>query len=121
MHSRKTQFAFFDAYQNPSVNITAEARSANFVSAAKARGLPPFAVLLHGIGRASLDIETFRWRALKGVLSEVSDLKVSHTVLGRAQQINFSTIPYVPDLMVNKTKSDPAAMAAEAHRPKIAT
>jgi len=113
MRSRTSQFAFFDAYENPSVNITAEASCADFVSAAKARGLPPFAILLQGIGRTSLDIENFRWRALEGRLCEVSELKLSHTVLGSSQQLNFSTIPYLSDLgaFVEAYRADQAEAA----------
>ncbi|MFV3128205.1 CatA-like O-acetyltransferase [Niveispirillum sp. KHB5.9] len=97
MIDRSRQIALFDRYDQPAVNIAAVADCPDFVPAAKDAGVPPFARVLHSIGRASLDIPQFRLRLMEGRLNEVKNLTLSYTVLGRDQNLNFSTIPYQPD------------------------
>lgn len=97
MIDRNRQLALFDRYDQPAVNIAAVADCPDFVPAAKAAGVPPFARMLHSIGRVSLEIPNFRLRVLDGRVSEVQTLDLSYTVLGRDGNLNFSTIPYGAD------------------------
>lgn len=97
MRQREAQIALFGGYDLPVVNITAEAACADFAGPAKRAGLPPFALLLQGIGRASLEVENFRWRLLEGRPVPVERLRLSYTVLGAEEQLNFSTLDYRAD------------------------
>ncbi len=94
---RSRQVALFSRYDQPAVNIAAIADCADFVPAAKAAGIPPFARVLHAIGRVSLEMPNFRLRLLEGRVSEVKELTLSYTVIGRDGNLNFSSIPYRPD------------------------
>lgn len=97
MIDRSRQIALFDRYDQPAVNIAAVADCPDFVTPAKEAGIPPFARVLHAIGRASMDIPHMRLRLLEKRVSEVKDLTLSYTVIGRDQNLNFSTIPFVAD------------------------
>lgn len=94
---RSRQIALFDRYDQPAVNIAAVADCPDFVTPAKDAGIPPFARVLHAIGRASMDIPHMRLRLLEKRVSEVKNLTLSYTVIGRDQNLNFSTIPYTAD------------------------
>jgi chloramphenicol O-acetyltransferase type A len=97
MFDRQSQLDHFAAYQLPVVSLTAECRCPDFRAPAKARGWPPFALLLHGIARASLDLENFRYRLEGGQVREVERLTVGYTVLGDGGRLNFSHVPYAAD------------------------
>ncbi|WP_119679039.1 CatA-like O-acetyltransferase [Indioceanicola profundi] len=97
MIDRQAQIALFGTYDQPAVNITAEAECIDFTAPAKAAGIPPFALLLHGIGRASMEVENFRLRLLDGKVSRVERLRLSYTVLGRGENLNFSTLDHTDD------------------------
>ncbi|MBP7337877.1 CatA-like O-acetyltransferase [Niveispirillum sp.] len=97
MIDRSRQIALFDRYDQPAVNIAAVADCPDFVTPAKDAGIPPFARVLHAVGRASLDVPHMRLRLLEGRVSEVKNLTLSYTVIGRDQNLNFSTIPFVAD------------------------
>ncbi|WP_165772221.1 CatA-like O-acetyltransferase [Niveispirillum lacus] len=97
MIDRSRQIALFDRYDQPAVNIAAVADCPDFVTPAKEAGIPPFARVLHAIGRASLDIPHMRLRLLEKRVSAVASLTLSYTVIGRDQNLNFSTIPYDSD------------------------
>ncbi len=97
---RADQLAFFGGFDVPVLNIVAEVEARDFVAPAKVRGVPPFAVLLHALARASLDVEPFRWRLLKGDPLPVEGLLVSYTVIGADGNLNFSTFPHDEDLGV---------------------
>jgi chloramphenicol O-acetyltransferase type A len=97
MSNRASHIALFGGYQLPVVNITTECETADFPTAAKAAGEPPFAVLLHALGQASLDVPQFRSRLKDGVLETIDRLMLSYTVLGPQEDINFSTLPFTPD------------------------
>lgn len=94
---RSRQIALFDRYDQPAVNITADAVCADYTVAAKQAGIPPFALMLHAIGRASLEIENFRLRLLDGVVSRVEVLTLGYTVLGPGDNLNFSSVTYQAD------------------------
>ncbi len=98
--ARAELLAFFGGFDLPVVNVTAEAEAPDFVGPAKARGVPPFAVLLHALARASLEVEPFRWRLLDGEPLPVEDLLVSYTVIGADGQLNFSTFAHHGDFGV---------------------
>lgn len=97
MIDRRRQIALFDKYDLPVVNIAATADCADFVAPAKEMGIPPFARVLHAIGRASLEVPHLRLRLLDGQVSEVAALKQSYTVIGQDGNLNFSTVAYNPD------------------------
>jgi chloramphenicol O-acetyltransferase type A len=97
MFDRQSQLDHFAAYALPVVNVTAECRCRDFVAPAKARGWPPFALLLHGLAQASLEVEAFRHRLERGRARRVERLTVGYTVLGAGEQLNFSHVPYAPD------------------------
>lgn len=97
MIDRSRQIALFDRYDQPAVNIAAVADCPDFVTPAKQAGIPPFARVLHAVGRASLDVPHMRLRLLEKRVSEVKELTLSYTVIGRDGNLNFSTIPYLPD------------------------
>lgn len=97
MIDRSRQIALFDRYDQPAVNITADAECADYTMVAKAAGIPPFALMLHAIGRASLEVENFRLRLLDGVVSRVEALTLSYTVLGPGDDLNFSHVAYRDD------------------------
>ncbi|SNR89659.1 MULTISPECIES: CatA-like O-acetyltransferase [unclassified Azospirillum] len=96
---RSRQIALFHRYDQPAVNITAEAECADYTIAAKQAGIPPFALMLHAIGRASLEIENFRLRLLDGVVNRVEVLTLGYTVLGPGDNLNFSSVAYQADRM----------------------
>lgn len=98
MIDRSRQIALFDRYDQPAVNIAAEAECRDYTVAAKQAGVPPFALMLHAIGRASMEIENFRLRLLDGKVSRVEKLILSYTVLGPGDDLNFSHVAYGPDL-----------------------
>jgi len=95
--SRQEHIAFFSAYEDPTVNITTEVTCPDFVTKAKAQGIPPFAALLFAIAEASLEVKNFRWRLHGGDAVEVASLKVGHTVLDKNNNLNFSTIDHSRD------------------------
>jgi len=98
MFDRQAQLALFAPYDLPLVTITAVAETADFVTPAKEQGLPPFAVLLQALARASLDVEQFRWRlGPDGAVTAVDALHVSYTVTGGDGNLNFSSFPFTPD------------------------
>ena len=97
MFNRQAQLDLFSGYDSPTVNITAACECRDFVGPAKANGIPPFALLLHGIARASLLVEAFRYRLLDGKPRTVDRLTVSYTVVGADGNLNFSTFPFDPD------------------------
>jgi chloramphenicol O-acetyltransferase type A len=96
--NRASHRALFGDYQLPVVNITTECETADFRLAAKAAGIPPFAMLLHALGQASLEIPQFRSRLNGAVLETIDGLTLSYTVLGPNEDINFSTLPFAPDV-----------------------
>lgn len=98
MSSRQSHIAFFGGYDVPVINITAFCETADFVTPAKACALPPFAILLHALGRASLDIPQFRSRLREGVLETIERLTLSYTILGAQDDLNFSSLPYEADI-----------------------
>lgn len=100
MFTRQSLVDLFSGYDLPVVNITAVAECRDFVTPAKALGLPPFALLLHGIARASLTVPAFRWRLLDGKPVEVRGLTVSYTVVGADGNLNFSTFRHDDDRAV---------------------
>jgi len=95
--SRQAHLDLFSGYDSPTVNITAACECRDFVGPAKARRIPPFALLLHGIAQASLHVEAFRYRLLDGKPRTVERLTVSYTVVGADGNLNFSTFPFDPD------------------------
>lgn len=102
MIDRSAQIGMFGGYQIPIVNIAADAECADFVTPAKAAGIPPFARLLHAIARASLDVPEFRLRLTPDLaVVEVGDrLTLSYTALGTGDNLNFSTFPFADDFQV---------------------
>lgn len=98
--ARQALVDLFARYDSPLVNITAACECRDFVTPAKALGLPPFALVLHAVACASLDVEPFRHRLLGGRLSRVADLTVSYTVVGADGNLNFSTFAHDPDRAV---------------------
>ena len=94
MLSRQAHLDLFTSYELPVVNLTAECDCQDFVTPAKACGLPPFALLLHGIAKASMAVENFRCRIFDGQVQRVERLAVSHTVVGADTNLNFSTFPF---------------------------
>lgn len=97
MLNRQAHLDFFGSYDLPVVNITAECACRDFVAPSKAHGLPPFAVLLHCIGRTSLALEPFRHRLLDGRQQRVERLRMSYPVNGADGNLNFSTFPFDGD------------------------
>jgi chloramphenicol O-acetyltransferase type A len=98
MFDRQSQLDHFAGYRLPVVSLTAECRCPDFLTPAKARGWPPFALVLHGLARASLDQENFRYRLEAGRVRVVERLTVGHAVLGAGERLNFSHVAYTPDL-----------------------
>ncbi|MGA2082421.1 MAG: CatA-like O-acetyltransferase [Holophaga sp.] len=97
MFDRQSHLDLFSTFDLPVIGLTAECRCRDFVTPAKARGWPPFALLLHGIARASLDLEHFRHRLHGGEVHRVERLTVGYTVVGAGDHLNFSNVPYSPD------------------------
>lgn len=97
MFGRQAHLTFFKAYDLPVVNITAECRCRDFVTAAKARSLPPFSVLLYSIAQTSLALAPFRHRLLEGRTHRVDELQVSYPVIGADGNLNFSTFAFDQD------------------------
>ena len=97
MLSRQAHLNLFTSYQLPAVNVTAECDCRDFVTPAKACGLPPFSLLLHGIAKASMEVENFRHRLFEGQVQRVERLTVSYTVVGADENLNFSTLPFDED------------------------
>lgn len=119
MIDRSRQIGMFGRYDLPVVNIAAEAECADFVTPAKAAGIPPFARMLHAVAQASLDVPQFRLRLLPdGTLLEVgTDLRVSYTVLGVEENLNFSSFDHrahFPDFLAAYLADREAARAAFA-------
>lgn len=98
MIDRSRQVALFGQYDQPAVNIAAEAECADYTVAAKQAGIPPFALMLHAVGRASMEIENFRLRVLDGAVNRVENLMMSYTVLGPDDNLNFSNVAFTDDL-----------------------
>lgn len=87
----------FGGYDLPTVNICAVADCVDFVGQAKAAGIPPFALVLHALGRASLEIEHFRLR-LEGRTPYLIDrVRPSYTVIDAKGNLNFSMVDWIPD------------------------
>ncbi len=97
MFTRRAQLDLFAPYDLPLVNITAECECRDFVAPAKRAGLPPFALLLHGIGRASLEVEEFRWRLEGGEPVRIDALTLSYTMVGADGHLTFSTFEHDAD------------------------
>ena len=97
MLSRQAHLDLFTSYELPVVNVTAECDCQDFVTPAKACGLPPFALLLHGIAKASMEVENFRHRLFEGQVQRVERLTVSYAVVGAGANLNFSTLPFDED------------------------
>lgn len=97
MFNRQAHLDFFAAYDLPVVNITAECRCREFAATAKAKRVPPFAVMLHSIARTSLALEPFRYRILNGRLRHVERLRVSYPVDGVNGNLNYSTFLFDDD------------------------
>lgn len=96
---RAMQLAWFDAMDDPRLNLTAELEAPDFVTPAKAAGLPPFAVLFHAICGASLDVDAFRWRLTsEGEPFRIQSLLPSYTVRNARGHVNFSYVPYTEEL-----------------------
>jgi chloramphenicol O-acetyltransferase type A len=97
MFTRQSQLDHYGAYDLPVVNVTAECRCRDFVTPAKARGWPPFALLLYGIARATLEVENFRFRIVDGAATRLERLTVGYTVIGVGDNLNFSSFPFDPE------------------------
>jgi len=96
---RGPQLAWFGGLDDPRLNITAMVECADFATPAKARGLPPFAVLFHALSGASLDVEAFSWRLNEdGEPVFITELVPSYTVQNAAGHVNFSYVPFTEDL-----------------------
>jgi len=98
--NRQGQLALFGGYDLPVLNVTAECRSRDFVAPAKALGLPPFALLLYALAKASLEVENFRYRLQDGDVQVVTRLTASYTLLDRNENLNFSNVPFDADWRV---------------------
>ena len=94
MFSRQAHLDLFAGYELPVVNVTAECICSDFVTLAKDRGVPPFALLLYGIAKASMEVENFRYRLLDGRVQRLERLTVSYTVVGAGENLNFSTFVF---------------------------
>ena len=97
MPSCQAHLDLFTSYELPVVNVTAECDCRDFVAPARACGLPPFALLPHGIAKASMEVENFRDRLFEGRVQRVEQLTVSCTVVGADDNLNFSTFPFSAD------------------------
>ncbi|WP_100180571.1 CatA-like O-acetyltransferase [Bradyrhizobium nitroreducens] len=97
MFNRQDHLDFFAAYDLPVVNITTECRCRDFAATAKAKKVPPFAVMLHAIARTSLALGPFRRRILDGRLRQVERLRVSYPVDGMNGNLNYSTFLFDDD------------------------
>lgn len=96
---RGPQLAWFDAMDDPRLNLTADITTTNFVNRAKDEGLPPFAVLFHAISGASLDVDAFRWRlSAEGEPFRINALLPSFTVRNAQGHVNFAYVPFTEDL-----------------------
>lgn len=96
---RGPQLNWFGSLDDPRLNVTADLVCADFVSLAKARKLPPFAVLFHALSGASLDTEAFSWRLNEaGEPTYITDLLPSYTVQNGGGHVNFSYVPFTEDL-----------------------
>jgi chloramphenicol O-acetyltransferase type A len=115
--TRQAQLAHFARYDSPVVNVCAPCETADFATPAKAKGLPPFTVLLHALCKASLDIEALRWRLEDGAPVRIEQLTVSYTVVGRDGNLNFSTFPFDPDfgVFLDRYLADRITAAAADH------
>jgi chloramphenicol O-acetyltransferase type A len=100
MIPRPDVLAFFSGYQSPILNLTVTCRTADFAARAKAAGAPAFAVLLHAMASASLDIPEMRRRIHQGAVTEVARLTVSYPVIGIGERLNYSTFAHHADFGV---------------------
>ena len=95
--SRREQLDFYSGFDNPTVNIAALVESEDFVTPAKRHGYPPFAVILHALAQASLDIDEFRFRIMDDTVYRVDRVIASYATMGKDGNVNFSAAEYSAD------------------------
>lgn len=114
---RRDQLALFGGYDSPVLSVTMPVEGPDVVSPARSRGIPPFAVVLHALAAASLDIPEFRTRLVGGKVETIESLTISYTVVGQGDRLNFSTFGFDADFAVFLARyledREPARRAAQ--------
>lgn len=101
MKQRQELIDFFRPFDLPVFNVTAPCEVANFLPHAKAAGVPSFAAMLHCLGRASLEVEPFRYRLADGKAREIGGtLGLSYTIVDANENLNFCNVDYHTDIGV---------------------
>ncbi len=101
MKNRQELIDFFTPFDLPVFNVTAPCEVANFLPHAKAAGVPSFAAMLHCLGRASLEVEPFRYRLANGTAQPIGEtIGLSYTIVDANENLNFCNVDYDADIGV---------------------
>lgn len=96
--SRKPYFDFFNAFEQPYVNIAWEVETFDFTKQCKAKNISSYHYLVHALSAACLEVEPFLWRVgLDGEPVKMNWITPSFTVMKPDGNFNFCTLPFKRD------------------------
>lgn len=118
---RRDRFEFFEAFENPLLNITFPLELPDFLASCKSKGLPPFHFFLFCLLRACEKVEAFRYRNLNGEILRIENFYASYTVLNENQSLNYTRFENTSDLELFIKRSLEAKVLAESSEALINT
>ena len=118
---RRDRFEFFEAFENPLLNITFPLELPDFLTYCKKGNLPPFHFFLFCMLRSLEKVEAFRYRQLDGKIYRVDELYASYTVLNENRSLNYTRFQNTPDLGLFIKRSLEAKVLAESSEALINT
>lgn len=95
---RKTHFGFYQTFQNPFYNLTADVDITNAVKYAKSKKLPVFLAYYHAAIQAVNQIPQLKVRMVDGELRQYYTIHMGSTFLYEDETFTFCSYPYHEDI-----------------------
>jgi chloramphenicol O-acetyltransferase type A len=119
--NRRDRYDFFEAFENPLINLTFNLEVPDFQSFCKTQGFPPFHFFLFCVLRALEKSPAFKHRHLDGEVFAIENFFASYTVLNQDQNLNYTHFENTSDLVTFIQRSLEAKKIAETSIPLMNT
>lgn len=96
--NRRDRFEFFNAMENPLINLTFKLTVPDFRDFCKEHGHAPFHFFLYCVFKSLMNVENFRYRLYQGEVIKTDRLVPTYTVLNQDDVLNFTRFEYCEDL-----------------------
>lgn len=118
---RRDRFEFFDAFENPLVNLSFDLEMEDFRPYCKAHNIPPFHFFLFHLIHAFDELDNFKYRIYQGEIIKVDELYGSYTVINQENLLNYTRFKISKDLPTFLKNSLESKVEAEQSLPLINT